>query len=92
MELTFHFLNEASDIWHICQSGVPGPSLHNHAGVCLEPAKPKCSNEFLWTTEFPGTLPALGTNGILTFAGQLHYCGSFRYPPTDVIFSTEVIC
>lgn len=47
----------------------------------MEPAKPKCSNEFLWPAEFPGTLPALGTDGILPSAGEFHHRGSFRYPP-----------
>lgn len=47
----------------------------------MEPAKPKCSNEFLWPAEFPGALPALGTDGILPSAGEFHHRGSFRYPP-----------
>lgn len=47
----------------------------------MESAKPKCSNEFLWPAEFPGTLPALGTDGILPSAGEFHHRGSFRYPP-----------
>lgn len=74
-----HVLNKASDIWYFCEPGVPWPSLHYHAGVCVEPAKPKCSNEFLWPAEFPGALPALGSDGILTSAGELYYSGSFRY-------------
>lgn len=73
-----HVLNKFSDIWYFCESGVPGPSLYYNAGVCVEPAKPKRSNEFLWPAEFPGTLPALGPDGILPAAGQLHHRGSFR--------------
>ncbi|XP_044029699.1 derlin-2 isoform X2 [Siniperca chuatsi] len=72
-------LMTVSDIWYFCESGVPGPSLHYHAGVCVESAKPKRSHEFLWSAEFPGTLPALGAYGILTSAGQFHHRGSFRY-------------
>ena len=73
------FFNKVSDIWHFCESGVPGPSLHYHAGVRVESAKPTRPHEFLWPAEFPGTLSSLGADGILTSAGQLHHCGSFRY-------------
>lgn len=81
--MSVHFFamlfNKVSDIWHFCESGVPWPSLHYHAGVCVESAKPKRSHEFLWPAEFPGTLPTLGADGILTSSGQLHHRGSFRY-------------
>lgn len=73
------FLNKLSDIWHFCESGVPGSSLHDHAGVRVESAKPERPHEFLWPAEFPGTLSALGADGILTSAGQLDHRGSFRY-------------
>lgn len=72
------FLTRFLDIRHFCESGVPGPSLHHHARVCVEPAKPERPNELLRPAEFPGTLPALGTDGFLPSAGQLHHRGSFR--------------
>lgn len=85
------FFNKVSDIWNFCESGVPGPSLHYHAGVRLESTKPKRSHEFLWAAEFPGTLPAMGADGILTSAGQLHHRGSSRYlslsPAVVVVYS-----
>lgn len=66
-------------IWHFCESGVPGPGLHHHAGVRVESTEPECSHELLWPAQLSGTLPALGANGILTSAGQLYHRGSFRY-------------
>lgn len=74
-------LNETSDIWDFCQPCVLGSSLHNHAGVCLEQEKPQCSDEFLRSAEFPGSLPSLGAYGLFPPSGQLHHCGSFGYEP-----------
>lgn len=68
------FFNKASDIRHLRKSGVSGPSLHHHAGVRVEPAKSQRPHEFLWPAEFPGALPALGADGVLTSAGELHHC------------------
>lgn len=74
-------LNETSDIWDFCQPCVLGPSLYNHAGVCLEQEKPQCSDELLRSAEFPGPLPSLGAYGLFPPSGQLHHCGSFGYQP-----------
>lgn len=73
------FFNVISDIWNFCEFGVLGPSVHNNVGVHLESKKSKCSDEFLWPLEFPGTLPALGADGIFTSAGKFHHHRSFRY-------------
>lgn len=68
------------DIWHLCKPGVPGPGLHHHASVHLEQAEPQRQDEFLWPAELPGALLALGADGILSSAGQLHHRGSSRCP------------
>ncbi|XP_061657535.1 derlin-2 isoform X7 [Syngnathoides biaculeatus] len=68
-----------SGIWNFCEFGLPGPSFHNHVGVCVESKKSKCPHEFLRPFKFPGTLPALGAYGIFTSFGQFHHYRSFRY-------------
>lgn len=78
------FFNKVSDIWDVCEPGVPRPSLHYHAGVRVESTKPQRAHEFLRAAEFPGALLTLGADGILTSAGQLHHRGSFRYSITDL--------
>lgn len=79
------FLMNASDIRGFCQSGVLRPGLHHHAGVHLEQEEPQRSHEFLRAPEFPGTFSALGSDGILPPAGQLHHRGSSGYQPVAVI-------
>lgn len=73
-------LDVLPDIWHLCEPGVPGPGLHHHAGVHLEQAEPQRQDEFLRPAQLPGALLALGADGILSPAGQLHHRGSSRCP------------
>lgn len=73
------FLSKHIDIWHLCESGVLGPSLHHHAGVRVEQAQPQRSHELLWSAELSGALSPVGAHGILSAAGELHHCGFTRY-------------
>ncbi|XP_023384070.1 derlin-3 isoform X1 [Pteropus vampyrus] len=50
----------------------PGPGPCSHAGVCMEPPQPSSESQLLRPPHLPGTIPALGTHGLLTAAGQLH--------------------
>ena len=61
--------------------------FHYHAGVRVESEKPKRAHEFLWLVELPGTLFALGADGILTSPGELHHRGSFRYRSLSELLS-----
>ncbi|XP_064128470.1 derlin-3 isoform X1 [Loxodonta africana] len=53
------------------QPVLPGPGPHGHASVCVEPSQPARQGQLLRAPYFPGTLPALGTHGLLDAAGQL---------------------
>lgn len=86
------FFNKVSDIWHFCESGVPGPSFHYHVGVRVESEKPKRAYEFLWLAELPGTLFALGADGFLTSPGELNHRGSFRYRSLSELLGALVKC
>lgn len=85
------FFNTNVDIWHICEPGFLGPSLYYYVGLCVEQAKPQCSHEFLWPTEFPGTFSALGSDGILTSTRKFHNCGSFRYVVCWFLLKTKTL-
>lgn len=67
-----------SDIWNVCESGVPGPGVHDHVGLRVESKKPKCSHELLWPVKFSGTLSSLGAHGFLSSARQLCHRRPFR--------------
>ncbi|XP_004400585.1 PREDICTED: derlin-3 isoform 2 [Odobenus rosmarus divergens] len=53
------------------QSVLLGPGPHSHAGVCMEPPQPPSEGQLLRPPHLPGTIPALGTHGVLSAAGQL---------------------
>ncbi|KAM8818443.1 derlin-3 isoform 2-T2 [Rhynchonycteris naso] len=48
-----------------------GPGPYSHAGVCMEPSQPSGQGQLLRPPHLPGAIPALGTHGLLTAAGQL---------------------
>nr|XP_020833312.1 derlin-3 isoform X1 [Phascolarctos cinereus]XP_020833314.1 derlin-3 isoform X1 [Phascolarctos cinereus] len=62
-------------LWAPGQPLLPGPGLHHHAGVCVEPAEPGPSDELFWPPQLPGALPALGAHGLLAAPGQLRAGG-----------------
>ncbi|XP_056677139.1 derlin-3 isoform X4 [Monodelphis domestica] len=50
---------------------LPGPGLHRHAGVRVEPPQPLPAHELLRPPQLAGALPALGAPGLLAAPGQL---------------------
>lgn len=69
------FFDWVSDLRHVCEPGLPGSGLHHHAGLCVEPEEPQRPHELLWPPELPGPIPALGSDGLLPPAGELHHRG-----------------
>ncbi|XP_068017989.1 derlin-3 isoform X3 [Melanerpes formicivorus] len=67
------FLMTLPAVWPLCQPVFPGPGLHHHAGVRLEPQEPLHPHELLRAAQLPGPLPALGADGLLSAPGQLHH-------------------
>lgn len=53
----------------VCELGVPRQCIYNHASLHLESTKSICADEFLWTHDFPGTLPTMGFVRIFSSVG-----------------------
>lgn len=64
------------DFWAVCELGVPGPGIHHHAGVRLEPQESLRPHELLRSPHLPSPISTLGIDGLFTAFRELHHCGS----------------
>lgn len=59
----------------LCQPVVPGTCIHNYAGLRLESSESICPDEFLRSSQLPGSILAMGFARFFTSAGELRPCG-----------------
>lgn len=63
--------------WLVCELGFLRAGIYNYAGLCLEPQEPLCPHELLWAAHLPGPVSTVGSHGLFSLTGKLHYCGPF---------------
>lgn len=62
------------DICVVRQSTVSWPSIYNNAGVCLVATQSIYPNEFLWSSQFHGTIFTMGIVGVFRNFRQHNRC------------------
>ena len=63
----------------LCESPLPWPGIHDHAGLCLGQEESLHQNELFWVAYIQCSLPSVGAARILSPLGQFCLSWSSRY-------------